>query len=105
MNFTPCPKGQKAKRIKPKRETDVVHLAYVRGLPCEVCHRKPSEAHHLLRGPFSRGWGLKAPDRWTIPLCQEHHNALHMAGNETEYLSRYCIDGPAAAARYWSESR
>ncbi len=82
------------------------HLAFVRSLPCACCHREPAgEAHHLLRVQAgARGMGLKAADRWAIPLCQEHHTALHRHGGEETWLATHGVDGRALAARLWSVS-
>lgn len=89
---------------RPKRETSGKHLSFVRSLPCCICRRSVNvEAHHLLRGVV-RGMGLKAADRWAIPLCDIHHQGLHMHGDETEFLSLKAIDVPALAAALWSVS-
>lgn len=55
-------------------------------------------AHHLLDGPV-RGWGLKAGDDETIPLCHEpHHGELHRNGDETAYLEAHGVkDAPGLA--------
>ena len=85
----------------PKRLSNPKHLRFIRGLPCAICGRPDSEAHHLLRGPV-RGMGLKAGDDWTIPLCSAHHRGLHADGNEVRYLGD--INGPALAAALWQAS-
>ncbi len=79
--LNPRRQGPKAPRIKPKRAEDPERLAKVRRLPCIVCRREgllqrtPTEAHHLKRKPDGGRWGAsqKAPDRFTIPLCFDHH--------------------------------
>ena len=89
---------------RPKRETDARHLAFVRTLPCCICHRPGfTEAHHLLRG-VTRGMGLKSADRWALPLCDVHHAGLHAHGDETEFLALRGINGPALAAALYSVS-
>lgn len=82
---------------RQKRETDERHLNFIRSLPCCLCHHAPrSRAHHLLRG-VTRGTGMKAPDRKTIPLCEAHHLALHADGNETRFLREHGVNGPFLA--------
>lgn len=89
---------------RPKRDECKRHLAFVANLPCCVCRRPgDTQVHHLLRGVV-RGMGMKAADRWTIPLCTIHHAALHAHGDETEFLALRNVDGPALAAALWSVS-
>ena len=102
--MTSVPKGTPVSRIKPKRLVDKVHLAFVAEKSCCCCGARPVQVHHLLKGDPARGMSRKAGDQYTIPCCPTCHNALHMAGNETEFLARYCVDGPALAAKLWSES-
>ena len=47
-------------------------------------------SHHLLDTGL-RGMGLKSPDRLSIPLDWRIHDALHRAGDETLFLSKYGI--------------
>lgn len=88
-----------------RREGDsAAHLRFLRGLPCCAC-RHPSgpggEAHHLLRIGGVRGVGMKAPDRWAVPLCRAHHDALHRDGNEDRWFRSVGIDARALAGRLW----
>ena len=46
--------------------------------------------------------GKRSPDKYAIPLCYNHHNALHMDGNEDKYLAENGIDGLSVAAALWS---
>ena len=59
------------KRIRCKE-----HLRFVASLPCLICGRTPSHAHHL-RHAQPRGLGLKVSDEFTVPLCATHHQHLH----------------------------
>lgn len=103
------PKAPKRNRIKPKRLQDRKHLERVAGLDCCCCGRSPCQAHHLIGnygkdGPV-RGWGLRAGDKFTIPLCPVCHQNLHNDGNEQRYLAQFSVDGLAMAMKLWSESR
>jgi hypothetical protein len=96
---TPRRKGTPTPRIKAGRVEDPEHLARVRSLPCLICGRTPSEAHHIRDGV---GVGQKAGDDEAINLCPMHHRlggfgvAFHHAprefqakfGTERELLAR-----------------
>jgi hypothetical protein len=45
--------------------------------------------------------GMKSPDRYTIPLCAQHHRELHEDGNEVRWLGERGIDGLELAAALW----
>jgi hypothetical protein len=85
-------------------------LTWLRTLPCLVCGRVPSEAHH------DRKLGSRATDLRTVPLCQPfgapgHHRhgpesvqVLGRAGFE----ERFGITMDKETARYhtlWMEER
>jgi DNA recombination protein Rad52 len=65
----------------PKRIRDEPHLKYIASLPCLVCGRTPSQAHHL-RFAQPRAMGKKVSDEYVVPLCLTHHRALHDVGSE-----------------------
>ena len=49
-------------------------LERVRSLPCCVCGMGPrSQAAHSNFGIHGKGKGIKADDRYTIPLCHSCH--------------------------------
>jgi DNA recombination protein Rad52 len=86
----------------PKRIRDSEHLEYVATLPCLVCGRVPSQAHHL-RFAQPRALGSKVSDEWVVPLCNLHHRALHDVGNEEVWWRAHNIDAAAEAGRLWRE--
>lgn len=101
------PKVPKHGRIKPKRMQDVKHLHAVRALPCLVCGSDRSDmsrsAHHLKDGMVT-GWGLRAGDQWTVPLCTQDHNGSNdcahnnTQGSETAWFASKGIhDAPGIA--------
>lgn len=73
-----------AKRVKKsareRREgNDKRHLEVLRKLPCCVTGRVPAgTVHHLKSGPArkERGVGMRATDRWTVPLSWSAHEEL-----------------------------
>jgi len=96
-------KGERARR-RPK------HLEAIRQLPCLVCLRRPVEAAHLRMGSLehgkrSAGLGRKPDDRWTVPLCVEHHRSQHGRG-ERIWWERHRIDPiPVAIALFGASPR
>lgn len=84
----------------PRRIRDAAHLKHVASLPCLVCGRTPSHAHHL-RFVQPRSLGSKPSDEWTVPLCPIHHRALHDVGREDEWWQAKNIDAKAEAERLW----
>ena len=86
------------------------HLVHIRLLACACCYvRQGIEAHHLKSGPArrERGVGLKATDRWTLPLCGGplgHHADLERYGSrrEEEWFAEFGIDPHALAIGLWN---
>ena len=104
-------KEPREKRKRPKTPAekrdgkDEVYLAKVRSLPCCVCGTPgPSEVHHLKQG-VKRGMAMKSEDRWTIPLCNDHHiNGIERAGskNEVQWFVVRGVDCLTLAANLWA---
>lgn len=88
------------------------HLALVRQLPCTCCYLdRHTECHHLKSGPAfkERGIGLKATDRWVLPLCGPygHHHELEQFGSRREFdwfWSNFGINPHALANALWHAS-
>jgi len=89
---------------EPKRMRDPQHLRYVASLPCLVCGRMPSHAHHL-RFAHLRAMSSKVSDEWTVPLCVIHHRALHDTGSEEMWWIEHSIDAKRHAELLWRETR
>jgi hypothetical protein len=87
----------------PKRQRDPLHRQYLAPLPCLVCGRIPSQAHHL-RFAQLRSMGSKVSDEWTVPLCSIHHRALHAVGNEESWWADVGIDAKGVAEGLWRQS-
>lgn len=90
---------------EPREGMSASHLKMVQHLPCVVCGREErAPPHHLLRvDPNSRGTGMRNADRWALPMCQAHHNAIHDDGDEEKVLANWGIDGRAVATALWTE--
>lgn len=52
---------------------DHKRLAAIRKLPCVKCGAVPSQAAHSNFGEHGKGKGIKADDKYTIPLCHICH--------------------------------
>ncbi|MCL5767372.1 hypothetical protein [Acinetobacter sp. ANC5681] len=52
---------------------DAKRLAAIRKLPCVKCGGGPSQAAHSNFGEHGKGKGIKADDKYTIPLCHACH--------------------------------
>lgn len=66
------------------------HLTLVRQMPCCICLRSRPlvvvDPHHL-RGDEAareRGVGMRATDKWAVPLCRDEHDALHRLSSRRE---------------------
>ena len=88
----------------PRRVRDKDHLQFVAGLPCLVCGRRPSEAHHI-RFAQLRAMSAKPSDEWVVPLCATHHRALHDAGDEESWWKKQNLDPCVEAERLWQVTR
>jgi hypothetical protein len=89
---------------EPKRLRDKDHLRFVASQPCLVCGHQPSDPHHL-RFAQPRALGLKVSDEFTVPLCRDHHQQLHQAGNELAWWHDLDIDALEIAKELWTQSR
>lgn len=87
---------------------DPIYLALIRQLPCLHCMLEPcDQAAHIRRqsGIHNKrdGIGKKPADRWTVPLCQEHHMLQHRVG-ELQFWHDLGID-PLLICRQLYEKR
>jgi hypothetical protein len=83
---------QKRPRIENKE-----HLAFIRGLKCCICGAPGPDPAHIrvaspLHGKQETGFGRKADDKWTTPLCRLHHDEQHAAGDELKWWASKGVD-------------
>lgn len=81
---------------------DPDHLTLIRQLPSCLSGKNSCDPHHL-RVSSERGIGLKATDKWAIPLTRREHIDCHKVGSKKErdwFLARG-IDAYALAADLW----
>ena len=64
------------------------HLACIRQMPCAACLtvNLRNDPHHLksLAAGHERGVGMKATDKWVVPLCRSCHESVERAGTRNE---------------------
>ncbi|EOD5329026.1 DUF968 domain-containing protein [Vibrio parahaemolyticus] len=77
------PPAMYLRKPKPIRWESEKYLSFVRKLPCRVCGKTAGIAHHLI-GHGEGKMGSKSSDMFTIPLCHEHHQNLHLDMNVWE---------------------
>jgi hypothetical protein len=91
-------------RPKEGRVRSKAHLRFVAAQPCLVCQRLPSDPHHL-KFAQPRALGRKVSDEFTVPLCREHHQALHRQGNEIAWWANLKLVPIDVAKSLWEASR
>ena len=62
---------------------DAKHIEMIRTLPSCISGLNPCEAHHL-KIKQERGVGLRATDRWAVPLTHKEHMELERFGSRKE---------------------
>lgn len=82
---------------KRPRERDEGHLKFIRSLRCCLCGKPGPDPAHIraasaVYGKRETGGAEKASDKWTVPLCREHHDEQHAAGNELTWWASKRID-------------
>ena len=82
------------------------HLSCIRKLPCCICLRMPGfDPHHLKDTPDKeRGMSLRSTDKWTVPMCEQHHiYGVELAGtrNELKWFSDRGVQALSLAKALW----
>jgi hypothetical protein len=72
-------------KLKAAGERDPIYLRMIRQMPCLKCTLEPChEAAHVRMQSAAHGKrggiGKKPADKWTLPLCNEHHIEQHQVG-------------------------
>jgi hypothetical protein len=85
-------------RQRRPRQHDKAHLAFVAERPCVICATNVGvDAHHIKMAdarickPQTSNIGMKSDDRYTLPLCREHHEQLHGMG-ERKFWGSFHVD-------------
>lgn len=108
-NFKP-PKNPNRVR-KSKRDewpgNSKAHLALVRKLPSCISRQTPCDPHHL-KIKSERGVGMKARDKWAVPLTRTEHDQVEIQGrtetSEEAWFKKHGIDPYELASALWKAS-
>jgi len=93
-------------QMRKREGMSQAHLRLIRKLPSCISGRMPCEAHHLCGGPAAaeRGVGMKATDKWVVPLTPDEHRDVHTFGSKMEgqwFMNRGIDDVYELAAALW----
>lgn len=80
------------------------YIIWLGTLPCFVTGSDPSDdPHHLMRGTpaGSRGMGLRAADRYALPVCRWIHDAAHASGDDEAMFTELGFDVRALTSELW----
>jgi hypothetical protein len=88
---------------EPRRIRDKAHIKFIAKLPCLICGRRPSDAHHL-RFAQRRALSRKVSDEFTVPLCRGHHREVHRCGDEAAWWKNAGVDPTVSARALWLET-
>jgi hypothetical protein len=90
-NFRPSLKERSKKHVSAQERREgnsAKHLACIRQMPCAACLmvNLRNDPHHLKSGPAGneRGVGMKATDKWAVPLCRPCHDSVERVGTHNE---------------------
>lgn len=81
------------------------HAALIRMLPCCICWKTPGGQIHHLKATGMRGAGMKSPDKFGLPMCEECHlQGVERAGskNELSWFSKRGIEALELCAALWA---
>jgi hypothetical protein len=95
--------------MRQPRQHCEAHLRFIRGLPCVICKNNiETEAAHVRFSCFEAnkrkvGIGEKPDDKWTVPLCGNHHRMQHAWG-EREFWKATGRDPISIAQELWAHT-
>lgn len=91
--------------MREHAERRPAYLAWLREQACLVpgCGASPCEAAHVRRGTDG-GMGRKPSDRWSVPLCTQHHRQQHAMGEASFEARHGILLRPSAEALFESWS-
>jgi hypothetical protein len=84
-------------RQRQPREVDEPHRRFIASCPCVICGASDVQAAHVrfadlsVDKPFTGG-ATKPDDKFTVPLCVNHHAQQHAWGDERGWWMKYEID-------------
>lgn len=112
-NFRPSisERAKKKPSAQERREgNSAAHLAFLRELPCIVTGKVPAGEVHHLKGSVARkerGVGMRATDKFGVPLSRIPHDELERIGSRHEwewFEARGIADPYTLALALWAAS-
>ena len=104
--FKQKPRGKKPNRASQRYGMSPEHLKLIRQLPSCISGGSPCDPHHLRFGKAGkeRGIGLKATDKWAIPLTRSEHIGVHKVGSKMEaiYFENLGVHAERLAKELWN---
>jgi len=98
------PPKKKASAADKREGMSAAHLKLIRLLPCCVCWGPGGEAHHL-KISTERGMGMRATDKWALPICHDDHiDGVERVGsrNELAWFDKRGVRCLDLAAALWA---
>ena len=99
------PRRKKPSSASKRYGMSKAHLDLVRQLPSCLSGQVPCDPHHLRSGGAEkeRGTGIKATDRWAIPLTRGEHIDIHKISGrqERDYLVDRGVNPLELARALW----
>lgn len=100
------------KRKNHRRIISEGHLNMIRQMPC-ILSGRPAEAAHISYGDLDHGkphnaMGIKADDKYVVPLCPELHRLCDGSQHdcsEREWWEQFDIDPIEIATKLWNIGR
>lgn len=89
--------------LKHSQRNDPKHLDFIKTLPCCICFKEPVEPAHI-RFKTDGGTALKPSDKWTVPLCHDHHAHQHQVGEPEFWYAEHRRDPHKLAERLYGVS-
>lgn len=68
--------------------SEIKRLTEIRKLPCVECGKRPVDVAHSNFSEHGKGKGIKADDRYTIPLCRNCHMNFDLYVNKNREQSK-----------------
>jgi len=98
-----CLMQRRPRRLNPR------HCRWIAERHCLICGQTDVQVAHIkfadgrILKPLSSNIGMKADDRFTLPLCIVHHAAQHAVG-ERKFWQSYHLDPVLIALHLYSIS-
>lgn len=96
-------KNKSALKRAKRPDNDLKHLKNIKRLPCIVSGVRHNMDPHHLKCMGERGTGMKATDKWLVPLTRAEHSKVESIAskNEEQWFLDRGINCKLFAAELW----